>query len=567
MQFPLSEFEQHIEESILKRGLTYFKQGKVHDLEELSPGAYEASVEGNENYLVEIKIERNKVVDFECDCPYHDGPICKHVVAVLFYILEEELGLLEVPSKGKTKKSKPSTVKSTQVLMKELLGKLSHEDVKKFLMEYGTKNKEFRTEFVAAFAPQSSGDSLALYTREIKSIINANKGRFGVIEWNKIGKVCKEIEKIFDRGHDHYEDQNYKSAIYIMFAIVEHLAEALQYTDDSSGYLSGIAHMAADLLQFMSGEEFVHEDERKLIFDYAVEYFRKETFKGWDWHYQMLEIATDAMSSNADAEKVFQLLEKPATSEYEFDTQRSIYLKAIRFRDGEEAAQEYLEENLDNTEFRVMAIEKAIENKNYKKAIQLAEDGIIQDKTNKPGLVGQWYHYLLQVAIETNDKYKIIQYSRFLIIENFTRNEDYFGILKNTIAPEQWIDTRTTLIKDINKQKHWQSEDITRNIYVREQMWDELLESIGQTTHLPIIEQFEKYFPPEYHKKIISLYYYAVMDYVETNVSRSHYKHACRYLNRMSQMGGIAEVSELVAGFKRNFPQRKALMEELNKIV
>ena len=48
MNIPLDEFEQHIDEDILKRGLLYFKKGYVTSVDELSGGDYEAIVEGIE---------------------------------------------------------------------------------------------------------------------------------------------------------------------------------------------------------------------------------------------------------------------------------------------------------------------------------------------------------------------------------------------------------------------------------------------------------------------------------------------------------------------------------------
>jgi len=44
MKIPINEFEQHVEEDILKRGLQYFKKGYVSQVEELSGGEYEAVV-------------------------------------------------------------------------------------------------------------------------------------------------------------------------------------------------------------------------------------------------------------------------------------------------------------------------------------------------------------------------------------------------------------------------------------------------------------------------------------------------------------------------------------------
>jgi hypothetical protein len=42
MQIPLHHFEDFIDETILRRGLSYFKKGQVHEPEGIRTGEYEA---------------------------------------------------------------------------------------------------------------------------------------------------------------------------------------------------------------------------------------------------------------------------------------------------------------------------------------------------------------------------------------------------------------------------------------------------------------------------------------------------------------------------------------------
>ena len=95
MNIPLNQFEQHIGETILKRGLSYYKNGAVESIDEIAVGEYFAIVSGSEHYEVEVKIKNKTIVDINCDCPY-DGGICKHAVAVIFSIQAEVLQLNDV---------------------------------------------------------------------------------------------------------------------------------------------------------------------------------------------------------------------------------------------------------------------------------------------------------------------------------------------------------------------------------------------------------------------------------------------------------------------------------------
>ncbi|MBS1942286.1 MAG: SWIM zinc finger family protein, partial [Bacteroidetes bacterium] len=107
MEIPLDRFEQEIDERILERGLKYFERGAVEEPEELEPGLYEAVVQGSEDYTVSVRLKGNAVTEYACDCPY-DGPVCKHVVALLF---ELQQNVLHLPKQGKgRKKAKKPTV-------------------------------------------------------------------------------------------------------------------------------------------------------------------------------------------------------------------------------------------------------------------------------------------------------------------------------------------------------------------------------------------------------------------------------------------------------------------------
>lgn len=76
---------------ILKRGLAYYRQGKVQSLKEQEDG-YSARVKGSRIYKVAIQASGNVVFDTDCSCPYsQEGHYCKHEAAAL-YLLEKKLG-------------------------------------------------------------------------------------------------------------------------------------------------------------------------------------------------------------------------------------------------------------------------------------------------------------------------------------------------------------------------------------------------------------------------------------------------------------------------------------------
>ena len=130
MDLSLSNFEQQIDGTILKRGFDYFKKGYVTEVEDLGGGDFEATVEGSEIYTVHLHIKGDKVMEYDCDCPYDWGVVCKHVVAVLFYLQKD---LLDLDNLTKVKASPRKKKESETLQMEQILKHLTHDELRAFV--------------------------------------------------------------------------------------------------------------------------------------------------------------------------------------------------------------------------------------------------------------------------------------------------------------------------------------------------------------------------------------------------------------------------------------------------
>ena len=95
--------------AILQRGREYYKKNKVRSL--IQDGdLYYASVEGTEEYEVQIRIQGDRLDFMSCECPYaQDGNRCKHMAATLYEIAAREIP--GIRSEKKTRSSMPGHVK------------------------------------------------------------------------------------------------------------------------------------------------------------------------------------------------------------------------------------------------------------------------------------------------------------------------------------------------------------------------------------------------------------------------------------------------------------------------
>lgn len=558
MQIPLDEFEQIIDDVILKRGLSYFNNGSVLNFLEISTEEYEAVVSGSEEYTVVLKISNNTITEYYCDCPYDYGPVCKHIAAAIFYLMQEELQLNE----AKPKKPRKKTTSVTQQI-KQLLKTISHKELMAFVEENSKKDRKFRNQFIASFGHLSENQSKGFYQKQIHSILQSAAGREGWIGMSDMRYVFNTTQVFVENATNFLASNQFKSVFAISTALLEEITEAFQYGDDSNGDLGYFVDAAMELLSKLTQNK-IPEALRKEIIEYCISSFKQDLFKGWDWHLGMLNLASNLIKEEADADIILSCLDT-VSSEYEIECAQVFKLELLR-RFKEDEVEKYINQHLSNHLIRKNEIELAFEKEDFRRVIKLSKDGIKINENNKPGLIKVWYNWLLKVAQAQKNTSNIIVYARILLIDNFYPEQDYYQILKDHIETEDWHSFLEEIIEEITPKTAWTYTDLIREIYIKEAWWDRLFLLLKQNTSLSNIEQNEPYLAKDFSPELINLYSESITEYIEENVGRKYYKTACRYLRRMKKLGGNDQVEDLVKFFQKEYPRRKALIEELNNV-
>ncbi len=566
MQFPINQFEQYIDKTILNRGLQYFKKGHVHEPEELSLDEYEAIVEGTEDYTVHLTLKNGIINEHVCDCPYDFGPVCKHVAAVIFYLQQDELELTKTTKRKKRSQyNKPVKRKTNAQKIDEILEKASHDELKQFVRNKASTNATFRNLFLSSFAQYNSDESKEFYVKHLKSILKTASDRHGFIDWSASRIVGNAVDNLLDSAQKQINNRNYKSAVYICTAVMEQMTEALQYSDDSNGDIGGSVDAAYELLYAIAQEQ-LSEEIRKLIIEYCFTSFDKQIYSGWDWHVGVLRLTGFLLKTEKETEHFFKQIEEAQMSKFDKEEAQSIKYDVLLKTEGEKVAEKYLEQNITNSILRRKAIQKALKKKNYNKAISFAKDGVNYDSKDKPGLAKEWYDWLLKIAQAQNDTKKIVEYARMLFIDNFRNEQDYYQILKQYVLPDNWNAFLEAVLKDITAKKNWLDIELIANIFIKEEWWDRLLEMVKLSPDLNTLDQYEKYLSKIYTDEIVELYTNGIIEYIKENMGRDHYKNACRYIRRIIKLGARKKANEIILYLRTEYPRRKALMEELTNI-
>ncbi len=580
MKIPLNEFEQHIDEDILKRGLRYFKKGCVTSVDELSGGEYEAIVEGSDTYIVQLHVKNGSVTTFNCTCPYDWGPVCKHEVAVMFYLQQDELGL-KAKKKSTTKTSTLSDVagkekkavkkkRTIREQLEEILEKLSPEEMRSYIGEFCGKDKTFRDLFLAQYLHLIQPVTQEIYSKQIRAVLKSASGRYGYIDYAGARQVGNSMYQLYQLAEKAMNAGSWREAMYMGRAIMEEMTIAIERGDDSNGDLGGSIDNGQDIL-FRIAQECTDSGIRSELFEYSIDAYHRELFEGWDWHYNMLDLAIELQKTEDEKMRILHYLDqiKPKNDGWDFryEEAQKQRLKLIRKTEGKIRANDYLEANITNSDFRRELILKAIEEKNYAKAVALAEKGIAADRKDKPGLAAEWKWHLLNVYQLQNDSEKSVELARnlFLYSGRFSTKEMY-NIMKKYVPAADWKVFFEQLVADRIKSEQWVSFYTIADMYTWENQWEKLLSLLIKNPSIDNISHVEKYLAKQYAEQLVDLYSKEIQVFIEKNISRSHYQTACKYIRRMKKLGGQDKTEELIAFLRSTYPQRRALMEELDKV-
>ena len=562
----MSDFEKYVDDKILSRGMSYFKDGGVTCCEEIAPGEFEAVVEGSEDYEVRLTFRRNKLKEFSCTCPYDYGNICKHIVAVLYYLKNENDAAKRPCSKAEPVR-KPASKKRKTVTeqVDEMLGSLSHSDLKAFIKERCINDPVFRRSFLSGFLYRSSAESPDKYREQVRKILKSAKDKDRFINWSRAGIVGKAVNAMLNMAMKHVDTGNWLSACHICFPVAEEMVRALDFADDSNGDIGGNIESAFEILYSVAAAQ-IPEEIRVYLLDQVLSDYKKNVFAGWDWHTDLLDLAVQLAKTEKEAEIVNSLLHAHPRSEFEGEQMIKLEYDLILKMKGTDEAEKFASQNLDTPDLRRKALEKALKDKNFEKAKSLARDGIRNDADSKPGLALEWYDWLLRTAIAEKDKPHVIEYARHLFIDGFRKEQDYYRILKQNTNPSDWTGYVEGLIDEIRRKSRWVNIDTIGKIYIAEQWWNRLLNLVSGTKHLPYIQHYEQYLAADYSAELAELYEKGISDFLKKNIGRNHYKEACRYMRRMIKLGARSRVANLIAALRKEYPQRTALMEELDRI-
>lgn len=573
MQIPLDQFEQHFPESILKRGMDYFRKGKVVKVEETSPGIYTGLVEGTSPYEVRLHVQKGAITSAQCDCPYTDGILCKHMAALVFYLQQD---VLDIPPMRKRRGDKPTASpkavstkgkqkgrprKDKQGTIEDMCAQASKEEIVQFIKSLSVTNKSFALLFRQAFAHLDEERSIRDYAADMRTVLKAAMGS-GAYNWRNSKKAGDAARAFLLNAEKHCAQGNLKTTAMMCFGALEELTKAIQYVDDSNADIGGNINLAIDML-YRIIESQPQPEVADMMKEYALSAYKKKTYEDWDWHLDMINIVACFEKEPEKANALIRLIETQGYSEFSSERIAMIILRILMKSGQEKAAAEYQKSNMHIGYLRTMSIQMALEKSDYKEAIRLLDEGYCDDLAKYPGRASQWEKMKLNVYDQWEKGKEALSMSRSLFMKEYDFDTHSYAMMKKWCSPAKWPSFIGKILTDLMDSYPQDPTGKARDIYVQESMWKELLLDVIKEESVWDFEEFDQYlaerFPDAWNKYIKIV----LTDEARLADTRKKYEAIFRHLVKLMKTGREKLAGELAADFKKTYSHRPSMLEVL----
>jgi len=512
----LNDFHKHVSRKIYERGEEYYEDDMVDNVEHDYPDTWTAEVEGNDLYSVEIKLNGDEIVSWDCDCPYDYGDMCKHVVAVLLYIKDN-------------RNEYPVTL---EVSTKKGNAKVDYAKEIQKCFKHAYRSNDF------SYEGQAIAYKLESYVKKAESLINLN---------------CQE------------------EAMTILLHLIREIGENYEEYDDYDGDLAGVCQNTAKLIAEMI-ETGLTDDLLKSLMDEIGLLIKNSNYSNYGLA-NLNGILFSISSKTANFDNAIHIIDEALKIEPDSFRTDSLVISKIKLLENagrKEEIEDVVSSYLYLPEIRKIRLEELISKKQYEKALALIDEGInIAEKKKHPGTVTDWKDEKLSVYKSMGNKGKTIELAEDLFITG-RESMKYYHILKTVIPTEKWAGYLDDFLCKSGKQKNGGlSGHVLAKIYIAEEYWDRLMDYVEKNIHLGkynSLGEYEPYLEQRYPERMLAFYRSQITDYAAKNVGRGHYKYVSDVLKIMKKYpDGTETVNTLLAHFKSVYANRRAMMEELGK--
>lgn len=395
---------------------------------------------------------------------------------------------------------------------------------------------------------------------------NTHKGYIG---WSSCDNICMDMHDCLDLCEDTFKLGNYKEALEVSTYILVSGVKLASHADSSSGMLTDVVMRSFEVIGKYA-ERISTQDKqiRDEALAFIIKESKKKAFDGWiEWRYELLKcgICLCDEKSATKMEKILDSFLEKAEESYcpEYQKQANLIIRYLLHRElkGKEAVKDELYENINIRELCILAINDALEEKDYEEAERLCVDKAVKEegwhyRRNDPE---DWNNILFRIYEKSGSVDKQIAQAKKIL---FLGNESFWDVLKEIYSKERiWKAQRVQLLEEL---KNSGKAICYRSALVKE---DEKKRLLNDLIEDPFdVFYYGQFLVKDYPEHIYVLCVNDIKESCAQATDRRMYRKVCKDIKQLIKWKGRDYARELIAELKQTYPRKPALIDELEKV-
>lgn len=567
----VDDWEQLFSPVILSRGYDYFADDRIAQLK-ACPGGWEATASDSIDYSVFVDENLERV---SCTCPYFaDRGLCKHLAATC-YEIEYRAGL----------DSDEDSRKRPEIDLAELAASLDERTRFKFLLEALESNIGLKNRFIRLFADNDLSELRRDFLQGAHEIVRVN-GYRGFVDWRSAPRCEAELCRFTS---DFLDPLIRRGSYSYAFAITATLALLLQRIaiDDSGGFFDGMmdaceSHwkrlfesgddlLRREMFEWMSSfvKDEVGSDEDEIDIRWYLkdrtEQFIVENFSRDSRYACELESLADRLMENGDSICRVHVTD----GFYEYPSEKAIRWGLVKMRcmeasgEPDEAIEAYALDFPACLEIIQPLVDKAREH-DSEKALALLKQykSRMQDRRYPTETSLQLFEILKKAGRTDEAREELLDLAAHGQATDNRQLRNWFRQLKK-LSGTRWPKYENRLASAFEGAPHKLYE-----LYAEMGAHERLLAALEKSGSRYDFDRYRSDLAQHYPDKYLAVYERDIREALfGPPVPRKVYQRQVFLMLEMKKIpGGEETVSRLVRDLKEAYPQRRALMEELQRL-
>ncbi|MCL2149151.1 MAG: hypothetical protein FWH47_07440 [Methanomassiliicoccaceae archaeon] len=562
----LRNFEEGVEERILTRGLSYYRGGNIRSLEH-DGKMWTAVVEGSDDYKVTASLsEKGEISDMTCSCTHRWSKFCTHRAAVLYALREKAQGPGGKPVKNKGRVGKPlggtASAPHAAKPIEDIVETLSRETLISIVLGLADRYDGIEEEIALRY---SGRVDITGYARGvIQEAVKSTTGRRGHMAFGDEKYAVEGAEDVLEMADEKIDLGQTWDAVSLCITVLEEMMDLIENCEDYDGHVEGTIEDAIERIGEALSLCPLHEQDEDL-FDLVLEHSlepvycsRKEKRIG------IMSALMPLCAIQANRRK----LEDAISGQYRTDVRgwggeydnrllQALQHRIIKRFDGDAAAESYMEEHLDNSDFRFAAIEAAMQREMYDRALGLCLEGEEVD-SRYAGLLNRYKDLRYAVYEKKGDVPAQKALGHELLLEG---GRDYYPRLKALYDGKDWLAALEGILDGL---EHGRQVGLYLDILIKEELKPRILEYCKAKTDS--IVTLYAHLLPEHKKDVCAIFVKHIKESAGRARTRDSYRDVC--LNIMKYRGacGNTAANAVRDELKRAYPKQPAFQDELSRV-